>query len=57
MSMRPPLSWELELLEGCLRAIPDFVDGHRPGDTDTVRMTVSVATRSLDLDLSWVGEG
>ncbi len=57
MSMRPPLSWELELLEGCLRAIPDFVDRHRPGDTDTVRMTVPVATRTLDLGLSWVGEG
>ena len=24
-SMRPPLAWELELLEGCLRAIPQFL--------------------------------
>ena len=57
MSMRPPLAWELELLEGCLRAIPDFVAGHRPGDTGVVRMTVPVATRALDLRLSWAGEG
>jgi hypothetical protein len=26
-SMRPPLAWELELLEGCLRAIPQFLQG------------------------------
>ena len=25
-SMRPPLAWELELLEGCLRAIPRFLE-------------------------------
>ena len=25
MTMRPPLAWELELMEGCLRAVPDFV--------------------------------
>jgi hypothetical protein len=24
-SMRPPLAWELELIEGCLRAIPQFL--------------------------------
>ena len=24
-SMRPPLAWELELLEGCLRALPSFL--------------------------------
>ena len=26
MSMRPPLAWELELLEACLRVLPDFKD-------------------------------
>ncbi|MEJ7639577.1 MAG: hypothetical protein WKF75_16775 [Singulisphaera sp.] len=57
MSMRPPLAWELELLEGCLRAIPDFVARHRPGATGEVRRTVPVATRTLDLGLSWAGEG
>jgi len=25
LSMRPPLAWELQLLEGCLRGIPEFV--------------------------------
>jgi hypothetical protein len=34
LSLRPPLAWELELLEGCLRAIPEFVapaPAGRPG--------------------------
>ena len=26
-SMRPPLAWELALLEGCLRTIPQFLEG------------------------------
>lgn len=25
MALRAPLTWELELLEGCMRAIPDFI--------------------------------
>ena len=25
LSLRPPLAWELELMEGCLRAVQDFV--------------------------------
>jgi tetratricopeptide (TPR) repeat protein len=57
LSMRPPLAWELELLEGCLRAIPEFVSGHKPGDTKPHRMTVPVATGELTLVLSWVEEG
>ena len=28
MAVRTPLKWELELLEGCLRAIPDFLGKH-----------------------------
>jgi tetratricopeptide (TPR) repeat protein len=54
LSLRPPLAWELELLEGCLRAIPDFVAQHRPGDTTTHRVTVPVVTGELELDMSWV---
>jgi tetratricopeptide (TPR) repeat protein len=34
MAVRTPLKWELELLEGCLRAIPDFL-GKRVGKTET----------------------
>ena len=29
MTIRPPVERELQLLEGCLRAIPDFVARHR----------------------------
>jgi hypothetical protein len=56
MSMRPPLSWELVLIEGCLRAIPAFLARHVPGDDAQSKMTVPVATGELDLILSWVGE-
>ena len=56
LSMRPPLSWELVLLEGCLRAIPAFLSRYPPGDAARSEMTVPVATGELDLILSWVGE-
>ena len=55
MSIRPPLSWELVLMEGCLQAIPDFISQRKPGDLTTHRLTVPVATGKLDLVLSWVG--
>jgi tetratricopeptide (TPR) repeat protein len=54
LSMRPPVAWELELLEGCLRAIPEFVSRHQPGDTRAQRMTMPVSTGELTLTLSWV---
>jgi tetratricopeptide (TPR) repeat protein len=54
MTMRPPLAWELALLEGCLRAIPEFVADHRPGDTSRVAMTTPVASGELEIALSWV---
>ncbi len=53
---RPPLSWELELLEGCLRALPAFIAKYRPGDTEPHRMTVPVGAGDLTLELSWVEE-
>ncbi len=52
--MRPPLSWELELLEGCLRAIPELVAKYDPGDTRPHRMVVPVAAGELPIVLSWV---
>ena len=56
MSMRQPLAWEMELMEGCLRAIPDFVNRHprttRPGKS----LPVPVASGPLKLVLSWVAE-
>ncbi|MBX6314644.1 MAG: hypothetical protein IRY99_17275 [Isosphaeraceae bacterium] len=57
MSLRPPLAWELELLEGCLRAIPEFVARYRPGDTAPHSLLVPVASGELRLTLSWVDEG
>jgi hypothetical protein len=57
LSMRPPLAWELELMEGCLRTIPDFVERHKQDDPATVRITVPVATGELKPMLSWVVEG
>jgi tetratricopeptide (TPR) repeat protein len=56
LSIRPPLSWELILLEGCLRAVPAFLSRYAPGDAVRSKMTVPVATGELDLVLSWVDE-
>jgi tetratricopeptide (TPR) repeat protein len=54
MTIRPPLAWELELMEGCLRAIPAFIARHRPDDLSKHKMTVPVALGTLTLILSWV---
>jgi hypothetical protein len=56
LSLRPPLAWELLLLEGCLRAIPSFVSRHRTDDLSKHKMTVPVASGDLSLILSWVRE-
>ncbi|MGA2616370.1 MAG: hypothetical protein ABSF26_02095 [Thermoguttaceae bacterium] len=52
-AMRPPLVWELELLEGCLRAIPEFLAANGP----LLVKTVAAASAKLMVRLSWVGEG
>ncbi len=54
LSMRPPLAWELELLEACLRAIPDFVDRRGQDDPTREETTVRTAGGELTLGLSWV---
>src|SRR6202011_3650763 len=56
LSLRPPLAWELELMEACLRAVPDFVERHKQGDPAKELMTVLVASGHLKLVLSWVVE-
>src|SRR5262249_22889943 len=56
LSLRPPLAWELELMEGCLRAVPEFVARHPQGDPAREEMTVRVSSGSLKLVLSWVAE-
>lgn len=48
MAMRPPLRWELKLVEARLRAIPEFLP--RQARTEA-RMVVP--TGELDLTLSW----
>ena len=57
LSHRPPLAWELELLEGCLRAVPEFVRGRPQDDLSREEVTVPVAAGELRLVLSWVQEG
>jgi tetratricopeptide (TPR) repeat protein len=54
MSIRPPLAWELELMEGCLRAVPEFVDRRQQKDPSQEEITVPVASGHLKLVLSWV---
>src|SRR4051794_37000967 len=56
LSMRPPLAWELELLEGCLRAVPEFVRRRPQDDPAAEEVTVPVASGELKLVLAWVPE-
>jgi len=56
LSVRPPLAWELDLVEGCLRAVPDFVTRHQQGDTAREEFTVAVVSGQLKLVLSWVSD-
>ena len=48
---------ELELMEGCLPAVPEFVFRRRQDDPAGEEMTVPVASGQLKLALAWVGEG
>jgi tetratricopeptide (TPR) repeat protein len=54
LSMRPPLAWELELMEACLRAAPDFVSRRPQGEPAREEFTASAASGPLKLVLSWV---
>lgn len=56
LSMRPPLAWELELMEGCLRAVPEFVKRHKQDDPAREEFTVQAGAGELRLALSWVIE-
>jgi len=57
LSHRPPLAWELELLEGCLRAVPAFVRRRPQDDPATEEIMVPVAGGEMRLVLAWVPEG
>jgi tetratricopeptide (TPR) repeat protein len=52
LAMRPPLVWELELLEGCLRMIPEFLTEKNA----VLVKTVVAASRKMTMRLSWGGE-
>lgn len=54
LSLRPPLAWELELLGGCLRAVPDFVNRHQQDDPAREEVSVPAESGPLNLVLSWV---
>lgn len=54
LSMRPPFGWELELMQACLRAIPDFVDKYPTDDLAKHEVTIPVPSGELQLTLSWV---
>jgi hypothetical protein len=52
LNMRLPLAWELELLEGCLRAVPEFVR-KKTRRLQPLTITVPVGSGELTLTLSW----
>jgi hypothetical protein len=56
LALRPPPAWELELVEDCLRAVPEFVSCHQQDDPAGEEMTVPVASGPLKLVLSWALE-
>ncbi len=56
LSRRPPLVWELELLEGCLRCVPDFVSRRKQDDTTREEFTVPAGSGELKLVLSWISD-
>lgn len=49
LALRTPLPWEVELLEACLRALPEFV---RNGSQGSSSQTVATASREITLRLS-----
>lgn len=56
LSSRQPLAWELKLLSGCLRAIPDFVVRRPQDDPGPEEFTVPGVSGEMKMVLSWVVE-
>jgi hypothetical protein len=52
MAVRTPLKWELDLLEGCLHAIPDFLSRH----IDKAEIPVSLSSGPSTFVLERLGE-
>jgi tetratricopeptide (TPR) repeat protein len=56
LTMRPPLSWEIDLLDACLRILPDFVARRKPDDTTKELIPVPGAATPFELGLCWIEE-
>jgi hypothetical protein len=56
MSLRPPLAWELTLMEACLRAVPQFLAERPPGDCRVYVTNAPVASGPMTLRLAWVDD-
>jgi hypothetical protein len=54
LNMRPPLAWELELVEGCLRAVVEFLR-KKTRRREPLLLTVPVVSGALEMVLSWEG--
>lgn len=54
LMMRPPLSWEIQLLDATLRILPDFIAEHDRDDLETYRKEVETGSGPLPIQLSWV---
>ena len=54
--MRPPLSWEIDLMDACLRVLPDFVARGAPDDPTRELVPASAGSASSD-DRSWASPG
>jgi hypothetical protein len=52
LAMRPPLAWELALLEGCLRGLPEF-SRKKARRLAPLALTVPTAAGDLALVLGW----
>jgi len=55
MKVRPLEPWELQLVEGCLQALPDFVEQHP--FADGLGAPFSTVAANLKLSLSWIDPG
>ena len=56
LSMRPPLSWEIDLMDACLRVLPDFVARRAPDDPTRELVPVTGPSGTIELGLSWIQE-
>jgi hypothetical protein len=49
MSVRPPLAWELALIEGCLRAVPMLIEA----EAEKIIIRLPVDSTETEMHLSW----